>query len=792
LLAGAVFALALLSPARGADDDIFAPAEKPEDYWRRVKFEIEVGKFDLAAKYLKDFLAALDKLKGDERDQVLRGIEAKDGMSSFLRLRQLPELVGDIEERRARLLKNPKAREAALKKVNADRRAFRTDVDKLLDRVNAAVKKELQDPKRLRKLIKNLGASREERAWAINQLRRSGAAAVPCLIEALRDTEGKFAHKKVNSAILRLDDTTVPPFLAALDIPDDNLRRDIIDLMSDRGEPRAVPELTYLSASDKVPETLRRRAARAVARIKRTKPDKLPDPRTALTQMANDYEKHRVRFPNPQRVSVWRFDPEKKQLAESTLTADQAEEYYGLRYARMALNLDPAYRPAQVVFATLALEKAYGNDIHLALARKAPAVRDLLRTVSPELVTDVLDRGLREGRLPVILGAVQVLGDLGDVRAGKLPLRGGPVLARALNYPDRRVQMAAVNALVRVPGEPSKTTALRVVQVLRRLLQADPKAKVMVAYFDQRRADQIARLVRDLGYEPVVVRTRREALGRLREAADVDAILIDYAFPHWEREFPFVLAEMRADVNYGLLPVIVTAPETRVNRLRDWVWRYRNVWVEPDSILLLRSRLKELLAARIREAMGRPLSDAERDVFAKRALDLLGQMATGELPGYDVRPAEEAVIKALHSRDVETSLAAIEILGRLPGAEAQRHLAEVVLDSTRDKLRGPAAFQLSRQIQRTGLVLSRQQIKRIGELYATTRDKVLRDNLSLVIGAMRPGRKVTGERLRDYRPMPSAEKEEEKDKGKPQEKDKPKGKKEDEKDKNEGKDKDGK
>jgi HEAT repeat protein len=786
-LVGALFFLTFLVAARGADDDFFGKAEKPADYWRRIKFGIEVGKFDLAGKNLKDFLAALNKLKSEEADKLLLDIEAKDGLSSFLRLRQIPELVGDLDERRAKLLKDKKAREAALKKVADERRSFRTDVDKLLDRVNAIVKKQLRDPKRLRKLINNLSASREERAWAINQLRRSGPAAVPFLLKALQETEGKFAHQKIYSAILQLDNTIVPPFLAALDIPDNNLRRDIMDLMKGRAERSAVPELWYFAASDKVPPTLRRRAAQTLAYLKRTKPDKLPPAPAALTQLANTYYNHRVRFPDRERVTVWKYDPQKKELSDSTMTAGQAEEYYGLRYARLALDLDPTYRPAQIVFASLALEKAYGNDIHLPLAQKAPAVRDLLRTISPELLAEVLDQALRQGRLPVILGSIQVLGDLGDVRAGKLPVHGAPVLIKALNYPDRRVQMAAVNALVRIPGEPAKSTALRVVKLLRRFLQADATPRVMVAYFNQRRADQVGRLVREIGYDPVIVRTRRAALNRLKEAADVDAILIDSTFPQWEREFPFVLAEMRADINFGLLPVIVTAPEKRLARLRDWIWRYRNVWVEPESILMQKDRLKEALASRIRDAMGRPLSEAERDVFAKRAIDLLGQMATGELPGYDVRPAEEAVIKALHSKDVETSLAAIEILGRLPGADAQRQLAEVVLDATRDKLRGPAAFQLSRQIQRIGLALNQQQIRRLGELYATTQNKVLRDNLALVIGALRPSSKVSGERLRDYRPLPAGAKEKEKDKGKANGKEKEKGndkeKEKDEKDK---------
>src|SRR5262249_7396516 len=159
-----------------------------------------------------------------------------------------------------------------------------------------------------------------------------------------------------------------------------------------------------------------------------------------------------------------------------------------------------------------------------------------------------------------------------------------------------------------------------------------------------------------------------------------------------------------------------------------------------------------VLRNRIRAAMGRPLSDAEREVFAALAIDWLAQMSRGEISGYDVRPAEDAIYKALRSNQVGMSSLAIEMVGRLPGATAQRELAAIVLDPTRDKLRSAAAFQLSRHIQQNSLALDKVQVKRLKELFATTQDKKLKGNLALVIGSMRPSRTVTGNRLKDYQP----------------------------------------
>jgi HEAT repeat protein len=85
----------------------------------------------------------------------------------------------------------------------------------------------------------------------------------------------------------------------------------------------------------------------------------------------------------------------------------------------------------------------------------------------------VLDRALAEHRLPVILAAVQTLGDLGEVRAAQPVGQRQPALLRALNYPDRRVQFAAAEALLRISNDNPQRYGWRIVDVLRRALVPD-------------------------------------------------------------------------------------------------------------------------------------------------------------------------------------------------------------------------------------------------------------------------------------------------------------------------------
>src|SRR5262249_32362472 len=159
-------------------------------------------------------------------------------------------------------------------------------------------------------------------------------------------------------------------------------------------------------------------------------------------------------------------------------TASQAEEYYGLRFAKQALDLDPAYEPAQIAFLSLALEKANERaGLDQPLEKGSPEIVNLLRSVNPELVTAVLDRALNDHRTAVALGAVRALGDLREARAANPKGQQPPVLVRALSYPDRRVQIAAADALLHFPTVPPEAKS-RIIEVLRRALLSDatPKA----------------------------------------------------------------------------------------------------------------------------------------------------------------------------------------------------------------------------------------------------------------------------------------------------------------------------
>jgi CheY-like chemotaxis protein len=731
----------------------FRKPEKPLEHWAAVRFFVEIGKFDQAATAIKDFLASKPS------DEELLQIEEKEGLSTFLRLRNVPRWSSDTKEEQV----------------------VRQDIEELIERVTTALKNVLTDPKRITKFVQNLSASREEQTYAIQQLRRSGAAAVPYLIDTLRQAEpGSATRVAILYALPKLAPSSVPPLAAALSIDDPVIQYDLLEVLRKQGAKSAAPYLWHLAASPREPDMVRREAKDVLAYFLNVPADKLPAAKAALTEEAKRYYYHRVNFQSdPQAVTVWRWDG--RRLVGDVMTATQAEEYHGLFFARQALDLDPGYQPAQVVFLSLALEKGFERaGLAQPLAQGAPEVKDLASSVNPELLSAVLEQALADRRLPVVLAAVRTLGELADTRALRPRTELEPPLVRALNYPERRVQMAAAAALLRAPGSDHPPGSARVVEVLRRNLAAEVKPKALVADFNKDRAQALVQLLRQAGYDvgaDETVQTGRELLQRLARSADIDVVLIDQAIP--DTEITHLIPQIRADVFSGRVPIVITVAPDRKGPLPLELERKLNRLAERYPLVTVirtprdAESLKALLAEKIQQAHGAAFSEAERKGFLFEALVWLTRMARGELRGYDIRPAEREILAALRSD--ELAPLAIAAAGKLSSAVAQRELARVVLDSERNpQLRTAAAYELTHHLQEHNLALSRDQMKGLADLYngltgEGTRE--LRSAVALVIGGMRPEPRVTGQRLQGYVPPPPAppEKEGAKKGGKPPE-----------------------
>jgi CheY-like chemotaxis protein len=554
--------------------EFFKTPETLPEYWDAMQFELEVGRPDLAARHLHELL----KHAGDDKE--LMELDKRVGSAAFLRL-QTTFMRYQATER---------SRDQKLIDQAVD------DAKDLTGRVSKALEKTLGNRQRIQRFIKDLNGDREERAFAAGELHRSKAFAIPTLVAELQTARGE-ERDAIVQLLPRLAVETVPPLIAALDIDDKDLRLDLIDVLMKRNAKEVVPHLWYLAGSPKVHPAVRAKAKQALSYLTETEPAKLWPAPIALTREAERYYRHQV--PGLNEAAIWRWDDKAKELVKGLPpappgTKDRAEEYYGLRFARQALDIEPTYAPAQQVLLSLVLDKA--ADQAGADAPLPRDVRELLATVNPSLVNQVLDRALTDQQVSVALGAARALGELGETRATKPTGHGESPLVRALSYPDRRVQMAAADALLRIPAVPAPTATGRVVDVLRRFAAIDPQPRakpvLLLGFPEAATAEAIEKAARAIGFDVEKVNSGTAVLQRLKKAADVDAVMIGTQLP--DPGLASLLAQLRQDPAFAGLPLWLVVPWDTQESLKE-----RQGQVE-DDLRAFRKRKQQLMEERKR------------------------------------------------------------------------------------------------------------------------------------------------------------------------------------------------
>jgi CheY-like chemotaxis protein len=723
------------------------PPKTTAEFWEAMKFEMEVGRFDLAAQHLHDMLA-----KKPTADDLVK-LHEKEGIAAFLRLRVMPKWYSDRDK---------------------DKQA-RDDVESLIEQVTQAVRTKLTDPRRITFFISNLYEPAEEAAFARVELLKSGIAAIPYMLEELRRRE-ETKRGPILDAMVLFGPDSVRPLLAALDIEDNVLRGNILDvirrrrdlfLLRDKGIDVA-PSLWPLVSTLNKNETIRRKARDILAVVYDARtPDYLPQPIVALTEEAEKYYYHNVRFGDPRKVALWRWDG-KRLFEDSSFTPSKAEEFLGMRYAKQALSIDSTYRPAQLVMLNLLIDKRYEPPTpDRPLGKLPPTMEDLLLTLNPDVLNSALELALRDERTPTILALIKALGKLADVRTLKPETTGEPPLVRALHYGDRRVQMAAADAILRIPGSASVQASARIIDVLKTALVPDLAAagdrpRIMTASSNDNYLRKLRQTVEQNGAEVVIANTGRQAVRRLVSKADIDAVLLDSTIV--DPDLTWVIAQLRSDRGLKRLPVLIAAipdgPEAkgiidelsdlnlraktlddsirdrleskdklervsgyaaarqgedlvlkdqrkrradidrriaflserydqeaakRVDRLRKSLDKQKHVIVVGSTTLTDPRLLAINLDEKVRETGMAPLSKSERKEHLEMALGWLTKMAIGELKGYDVRSTEEVIVNLLTAPGLSdaSTLNVIRIIGQFPGGNAQRQLTTVFLDVKR-------------------------------------------------------------------------------------------------------------
>jgi len=723
--------LGLFAPAYGQNQDFVLPYLKsPEtapEFWAALKYELQLGNQKRAATMLKEFYDKFAALGEEDQTNLLLRLYDTDGLSAILKLQNLPFLrsvtakVGD--------------KDVPIGEI-------------LVDRVTKAVHKRVGDPGRLAFFVGNLNKSNEERAYAIAQLRQAGPLAVPFMVNVLRDGSQKANHKAVVNAFLQMDQSIVPPLLAALDSPDVFVRTTVLSVLLQRGDKAVTPYLWYLYGQPGLSPETKQLVLEGLSRFSGIPKDKIAgDPKVMLTREAERYYHHQVSFVGGDNQTIWRWNDQDGVVGQPA-NRNQMEEYYGIYWAKKALELDPSYRPAQVVLLSIALEKSFERGgIDQPLAKSSPELAGVLAASGSSLLEAVLDRALAEGRTATALGAIQALGPTNDARLVRGTEQGLPPLVRALSYPDRRVQLAAADALLQLPVPGTFPGASRVVEVLRKSLNSENAARAIIATPNSEDGQKLAATLRSWKFEPLVTASGKEAFRQASAAGNVEAVFLDSRIS--DPPAAELVGQFRASADTAGVPIIILSKDNGGKTLSALARYPRVLMVSPVPATdeLLKLQVQPFL----QDAFRAPLTDAERKAQAQTAAKWLVRMAQGEKSGYDIRQVDAALYTALASDDLAAPAATV--LATRPDAKAQQALADAVLSAMRPpEVRAEAARQLRLSLARFGKRLSTEQTANLAKLATTAEDAAVREEVARLAAGFTANATLEGNRLKQFEP----------------------------------------
>jgi HEAT repeat protein len=703
----------------GEPSPLLVEPKTPEESFAAALLMIDLARVDLAQKYLEQFEAS------SPDDAMLMKMRDKHGTGEFLKLSRIKDL-------------QPLS-------------------SQLLERLNAASRKQSEDPVFVDGLLERLGKNPSLREIAIAELKNAGPRAVPLVIRQMGRPEAAEQQDTYSYALIRMGRQIVPPLLGALDSPQERIRASAISVLTALEAKEAVPHLWFAAFSEDQPLGVRISAQKALAKL--VGPSDKLDRLSSVAASAELRRLSRMLFENPNllpteedgTVTIWGWSDQEDTVIPRSYSPQIASMLMSSRFASQSLAMSPDQPEPQRQYlaAVLGLE-VLQNGWDKPREPLPGTAMYLAVTAGEETVASVLTDALTADQPATAVAALEILGQIGT-REQLLGHKGvkSPVLA-ALNSPDRRVQFAAAVAILRIEPRQAFANSGRVVSILSRALTDPGKSMAVVMDADTSRSSQVGAYLAELGYESVSAQTGREGFEKAATTAGVEVMLVHANVARWE--LTQTLANVRADSRTAIVPIVIYGNEESRDKLVRLVSRSKPAIFIAESSTS--SDFVRQFAPFVRTTKSPPLSAQERSDQKSTAAYWLAQMATNRGSQiFDVTTAEKEL--AVVAEDADVGANALAALSSIPSGSAQQRLAQVAINSQLPAgLRQTAGLQLGFHIQRFGLLLTKDGVSEVHSAWVDATDPVVKSSLAAVMGSLRPNAALVGERLRQF-PTPS-------------------------------------
>lgn len=401
----------------------------------------------------------------------------------------------------------------------------------LAESVFAAAKRVAHQPERIQGLIGRLGdESVDVRRGAIADLRGVGTAAVAPLVSVLADPAKKAQHAAVRAGLAGLGDAAVAPLIGVLGSPDDMLRAQVASVLGRIGSREALPYLLGPAFAPQSSPTLRRASEIAVRRIVGQLPTASEAEQFVMRQTRSylDGEQPR-RADHRGLVEIWHWDAVQ---SASVLREDSPELASTATASQLARSLH-AIDPNNVEYRRLYLISGLEFEQRIAgLDQPLPTGPGTAHDAAKAVVggassfEDALQYALSMKRVVAAAALAELLGEFGDDRVlHSADGRTRPLVA-ALRHPDRRLRVAAVDAILKIDPKQSFPGASYVPETLGYLAANTGLRRVLVGDPNAERGQTVVGMLSAIGFSAETAAHGGELFRQAAQQSDLELLLV--------------------------------------------------------------------------------------------------------------------------------------------------------------------------------------------------------------------------------------------------------------------------
>jgi HEAT repeat protein len=613
----------------------------------------------------------------------------------------------------------------------ADNSALQPEAKQLADAVAAAIKSRLEDSKRIAALVQQLqDPSAEKRLEAIVGLQAARDAAIGPLLAVLADPARAAEHANVRAALAEMGRAALPPLVAIVEQADPKVAVQAIQVLGAMKDARVALSLVMPALSDKSDPAVREAAAAALKQLTGSVPTRAEAVRRLVdAAKASSGGQESINGTNNGKAERWQWDAAKRQCVAIRCTPEALARMRSAHWAYIAHALAPDDREIGLLYVTAALD-AVGDDGNLDVPFFEKKWSDA------KAMNEVLKYAMARGRTRAATMAAWLFGKGG--KASELLYQGaGPApLVQAVQSPDRRLRMAALEAIIRL--QPSKPFAgsSYVLQELGFLAGSSGSRHALVAAPSLMGARELAGFLVAAGYETDTFTNGRELVVAAAQSPDYELALIDMAIDR--PVVGILLQQLRHDPRTASLRVgLIARPDhfdqaERLARLDPLA----KAFARPHDNKAFRWQLDQLATVAPEEFVGLEA----RQQQAAQALDLLAEIDRTMSNLYDPRSVQKYVIAALYNPKL--AVKAIGVLANINSAESQQALVEVASRFTQPlALRQAAARAFRQNTQRYGILLTTEQIRQQYQRYNESEkmDRATQHVLGLILDCLEVG-----------------------------------------------------